>query len=134
MRAYAAGAAAEALVALGRPTEADAESRRALELLPQVKSVQIEVAVLFARAEALRSLHRHGEARQVASKLLARAREARLEGWELETKLLEAEPALDSGDRATAVRLLQDLASEAKLKSDLGVARKAGALLARAGG
>jgi DNA-binding winged helix-turn-helix (wHTH) protein/tetratricopeptide (TPR) repeat protein len=131
-RAYAAGVAAESLAALGRLSEADAESRKAMGLLPQVKSVQIEVAVLFSRAEVLRSLRRFEEARKLAATVLARTRETRLEGWELETKLFDAKLTLDTGDRATAVRMLEDLESEARLKSDLGVARKARA--ARAGG
>lgn len=134
LRASALGVRALALLRLRRRGEADAASRQAVELLRRTDNVYTEVAVLAGRAAVLRGLDRLPEARETTDSLLARARVARLEVWEMEGRLLAGDIALASGDRRVGAQILRDLAAEARLKSQLRIARQAEALLRRGTG
>ena len=130
LQAHALEVRARALLSLGRREEADAASRQGMELLRRIDdNVYTEVFVLSSRAAVLRGLGRLDEAREMAESLLVRAREAHLEIWEMEGRLLAGEIALASGDRRLGVQILRDLAAEARLKSQIRIARDAEALL-----
>lgn len=130
LRAHALAVKGAALLRLGEREAADAASRQGVELLRRMDdNIYTEMFVLAGRARVLRGLGRLEEAREVTESLLLRARGARLEAWEMEARLISGDIALASGDRRLGVQLLSDLAAEARLKSQIRMARDAEQLL-----